>query len=203
MKKMTKKRKAALRHARGIVKRLEKAGYAIAEEYYESLKEFSTRKLQLITRKGLLQKGIATVVEDDEDDDWYDDVIDSSETEYEMIMNVIQEGMNYSGQYSKKQNGWNAKEAVQASGDRLNYILESAVENGKKLGLSETEAKKQVVAALKELYGSVDKIIDMISDLVYAVYDDVYAEWAQGIDAYEAELERMVGAINAEDMGFI
>lgn len=125
-------------------------------------------------------------------------------SEFDSVMKILREGASYAGQYSKKSNGESAFVYVQKSAGRIEHIMNSAVSKMMEdFNLSRVDAEKEIMRILKDWQGGLEKLKDTLYNLVYAVYDDVYAEWAEGYDAYEYTLSLMAAFIGGEDLKFI
>ena len=193
---MTETRRKQLTRVRGIIKRMSKE-YRVDENLYKNLTNLSTQKLRHMSRKSIIQSGQAThrsfIVKE------FPEVTQSDYEEMEAnfgltkILRLLEKGANYSGEYSKKSGGKSARIAVNMSAERIeNIVLEAKNRDGAKV----------VYDKLMKYYGSFSRIEEMVEALILGVYDDVYASWAQGSAAYEAELKRIAQVLGVVDRGF-
>lgn len=190
--KMSDKRRKALAHARGIIKRLEKAGY---EVNFGDVAQKSTRKLQNVSRKSLIQSGIARWKKNvgglkppGKDKGWLEP---PREWEIELIKirRILQEGSSYYGEHSKKTTS--AYTEVNISSDSLTAIIDDAVS---RLG------GKEVVRRIKNYWKTLRHFEELLNKLITAVYDDVYSVWGSGgRSAYERDVENIRQVLGVDD----
>lgn len=225
--KITDTRKKQLKRVKGIISRLEKKGYTVDVDV-ESL---STQKLLHLDRKKIIQqygtyeeteeekalkarkrilraqkrrlaairkKKPGKVISIDEakkqDAAWkagdtYKTIPAGSDAkiQVDLIIKQIEEGENYRGKRASSEG------LIQMSAGRLRVIFEEARRKYK---------DEEIVNRLEQTFGSMEKCSAVIERLIYAVYDDMLAEWADGITAYEHLLSTVVGALGVTDPGF-
>lgn len=201
--KMSDKRRKALAHARGIIKRLEKAGYDVN---FGDLAQKSTRKLQNVSRKSLIQSGVA--VEKAEKRAIREAVAHektlqrqrqraeraarratAAHLELDKILRILQEGSSYYGEHSKK--GTSAYMEVNISSDSLTAIIDDAVA---RLG------EEEVVRRIKNYWKTLARFEELLNKLITAVYDDVYSVWGSGgRSAYERDVENIRQVLGVDD----
>ena len=231
-KKINKNRHKALVRARGIKRRLEKKGYDLSgldlesmstrklkalnrkkmiqdyatqesiDEVIEAERPIKERKKILRAQKRKLaairkkqQEKIISIDEaKEQDEEWnpgntYQIIPAGSEAKIavDLIMKQIETGENYKGKRAS------SEALIQMSAGRLRVIFESA---RKKYG------DEEIVNRIKETFGSMEKCSAVIERLIYAVYDDLLAEWADGISAYDHLISTVVGALGVTDPGF-
>lgn len=224
--KITDTRKKQLKRVKGIISRLEKRGYTVDVDV-ESL---STQKLLHLDRKRIIQqygtyeeteeekalkerkkilraqkrrlasirKKQGKVVSIDEakkqDASWkagdtYKTIPAGSDAkiQVDLIIKQIEEGENYRGKRASSEG------LIQMSAGRLRVLFEEA---------RRKYEDEEIVERLIKTFGSMEKCSAVIERLIYAVYDDMLAEWADGITAYEHLLSTVVGALGVMDPGF-
>lgn len=173
-KKMSEARRKQLARARAVVRRAIKTGlYSGGEELYASLPEMSTQRLRFITRRRLLQQGDlqrADETKKPQPMSAYHGIITK-------LRNIIMQGKNYNGEYEKKGKR-GARDLVNQNARELDTIFETAVSR-----LGEEEVAKR----LKKAYGDMSKLENLLERLMLAVYDDVYAAWADGRAVWERD----------------
>ena len=59
-----------------------------------------------------------------------------------------------------------------------------------------------IVEKLEKTFGSMDKVAETVERLIYAIYDDILAEWADGSSAYESLISAISGSLGVRDPGF-
>jgi len=224
--KITDTRKKQLKRVKGIISRLEKRGYTvdvdvdslstqkllhldrkrIIQQYgtYEETEEeraLKARKRILRAQKrrlAAIQKKKGKVISIDEakkqDASWkagdtYKTIPAGSDAkiQVDLIIKQIEEGENYRGKRASSEG------LIQMSAGRLRVIFETA---------RKKYEDEEIVNRLKQTFGSMEKCSAIIERLIYAVYDDMLAEWADGITAYEHLLSTVVGALEVTDPGF-
>lgn len=225
--KITDTRKKQLKRVKGIISRLEKRGYTVDVDV-ESL---STQKLIHLDRKRIIQqygtyeeteeerelkarkrilraqkrrlaairkKNAGKVISIDEakkqDASWkagdtYKTIPAGSDAkiQVDLIIKQIEEGENYRGKRASSEG------LIQMSAGRLRVLFEEA---------RRKYEDEEIVERLTKTFGSMEKCSAVIERLIYAVYDDMLAEWADGITAYEHLLSTVVGALGVMDPGF-
>lgn len=224
--KITDTRKKQLKRVKGIISRLEKKGYTVDVDV-ESL---STQKLLHLDRKKIIQqygtyeeteeekalkarkrilraqkrrlaairKKQGKVISIDEakkqDAAWkagdtYKTIPAGSDAkiQVDLIIKQIEEGENYRGKRASSEG------LIQMSAGRLRVIFEEA---------RRKYEDEEIVNRLEQTFGSMEKCSAVIERLIYAVYDDMLAEWADGVTAYEHLLSTVVGALGVTDPGF-
>ena len=229
-----KARRKALTRAKGIKKRLEKAGYDLGDLDLESM---STRKLKNIDRKKMIQdyatqESIDKVIEDSkalkerkkilreqkkkldairkknpekvvsieeakkQDESWKPGdthkVIPAgsdAKIQVDKIIEMLEEGEDYHTTKSVV----SADDAVQPSAQRIMSMF---------LQARRKYSDEDIVKKLIQTFGSMDKVSETIERLIYAIYDDVLAEWANGSSSYEALISTISGALDVTDPGF-
>ena len=173
-KKMSEARRKQLARARAVVRRAIKTGlYSGGEELYASLPEMSTQRLRFITRRRLLQQGELQRTDETKKPQpmsAYHGIITK-------LRNIIMQGKNYNGEYEKKGKR-GARDLVNQNARELDIIFETAVSR-----LGEEEVAKR----LKKAYGDMSKLENLLERLMLAVYDDVYAAWADGRAVWERD----------------
>lgn len=225
--KITDTRKKQLKRVKGIISRLEKRGYTVDVDV-ESL---STQKLIHLDRKKIIQQyGTYEETEEDkalkarkrilraqkrrlasirkrqqgkvisideakkQDANWkagdtYKTIPAGSDAkiQVDLIIKQIEEGENYRGKRASSEG------LIQMSAGRLRVIFEEA---------RRKYEDEEIVNRLEQTFGSMEKCSAVIERLIYAVYDDMLAEWADGVTAYEHLLSTVVGALGVTDPGF-
>lgn len=231
VKSVSKVRKERLKKAKGIKTRLEKAGYDLGDldlekistrklknldrkkmiqDYatQESIDKVISEERALKERKKILRaqkrklaairKKQGKVVSIDEakkqDAAWkagdtYKTIPAGSDAkiQVDLIIKQIEEGENYRGKRASSEG------LIQMSAGRLRVIFEEA---------RRKYEDEEIVNRLEQTFGSMEKCSAVIERLIYAVYDDMLAEWADGITAYEHLLSTVVGALGVTDPGF-
>lgn len=227
-----KSRKKALNRAKGIKSRLEKKGYDLGDLDLESMSTRQLNKLDrkkmiqnyatqesvdkiieeeraLKERKKILRaqkrklaairkKEQTKVISIDEakkqDENWkpgdtYKILPAGSDAKVavDLIIKQIEEGENYRGKRASSEG------LIQMSAGRLRVIFETA---------RKKYEDEEIVNRLKQTFGSMEKCSSVIERLIYAVYDDMLAEWADGVTAYDHLLSTVVGALGVMDLGF-
>ena len=225
--KITDTRKKQLKRVKGIISRLEKRGYTVDVDV-ESL---STQKLLHLDRKKIIQQ-YGTYEETEEEKalkarkrilraqkrrlaairkrqqgkvisideakkqdaawkagDTYKTIPAGSDAkiQVDLIIRQIEEGENYRGKRASSEG------LIQMSAGRLRVIFEEA---------RRKYEDEEIVNRLEQTFGSMEKCSAVIERLIYAVYDDMLAEWADGVTAYEHLLSTVVGALGVTDPGF-
>lgn len=166
-KKMSEARRKALAHARGIVKTASKSGkYYFEPGFYASLKDMSTQKLKNISRKSLIQGGIAKHNPEWRSKSSKAKPMSVSHGIIERVRNAIKEGLNYFGQY-RKDGTRGARDLINQNARELSTIFEGAISR-----LSEEEVAKR----LKRSYPNIRELEDFLERWMFAVYDDIYRE---------------------------
>lgn len=188
-KKMSDKRRKALAHARGIIKRLEAAGYDVN---FGDVAQKSTRKLQNVSRKSLIMNGIARWKEKDgrgmePPKEW--------ELELRKIRRILEEGSCYYGEKSKRTNKAgkriSAYTEVNISADSLTAIIDDAVS---RLG------EEEVVRRIKNYWKTLQHFEELLNKLITAVYDDVYSVWGSGGSSeYERDVKNIRQILEVDD----
>lgn len=224
--KITDTRKKQLKRVKGIISRLEKRGYTVDVD----IESLSTQKLLHLDRKRIIQqygtyeeteeekalkerkkilraqkrrlasirKKQGKVVSIDEakkqDASWkagdtYKTIPAGSDAkiQVDLIIKQIEEGENYRGKRASSEG------LIQMSAGRLRVLFEEA---------RRKYEDEEIVERLIKTFGSMEKCSAVIERLIYAVYDDMLAEWADGITAYEHLLSTVVGALGVMDPGF-
>lgn len=224
--KITDTRKKQIKRVKGIISRLEKKGYTVDVDV-ESL---STQKLLHLDRKKIIQqygtyeeteeekalkarkrilraqrrrlaaiqkkKGKVISIDEAKKQDaaWkagdtYKTIPAGSDAkiQVDLIIKQIEEGENYRGKRASSEG------LIQMSAGRLRVIFEEA---------RRKYEDEEIVNRLEQTFGSMEKCSAVIERLIYAVYDDMLAEWADGITAYEHLLSTVVGALGVTDPGF-
>lgn len=110
----------------------------------------------------------------------------------ERIMQLIQDGLDYHGEYSKKPDGRSGYILVNASAARLERIM---------LDAQSKHTNKEIIDSLIKEYGSIQAVYRQIKRFIRAIYDDVYATWAGGGPVYEADLRIFANTVGGVDLG--
>lgn len=105
------------------------------------------------------------------------------------IIEIIKVGESY----STKKDVISADDAVQPSATRIMSMFLQA--RGK-------YSDEVIVEKLEKTFGSMDKVAETVERLIYAIYDDILAEWADGSSAYESLISTISGALGVRDPGF-
>lgn len=202
-KKMSDKRRKALAHARGIIKRLEAAGYDVN---FGDVAQKSTRKLQNVSRRSLISSGVAVEKAEKRairEAVWHEKALQrqrrrkerserratAAHLELEKIRRILQEGSSYYGEHSKK--GTSAYTEVNISADSLTAIIDDAVA---RLG------EEEVVRRIKNYWKTLQHFEELLNKLITAVYDDVYSVWGSGgRSAYERDVENIRQVLGVDD----
>lgn len=225
--KITDTRKKQLKRVKGIISRLEKRGYTVdvdveslstqklihldrkriiqqygTYEETEEERELKARKRILRAQKRRLaairkkQKGKVVSIDEakKQDANWkagdtYKTIPAGSDAkiQVDLIIKQIEEGENYRGKRASSEG------LIQMSAGRLRVIFEEA---------RRKYEDEEIVERLTKTFGSMEKCSAVIERLIYAVYDDMLAEWADGVTAYEHLLSTVVGALGVTDPGF-
>ena len=224
--KITDTRKKQLKRVKSIISRLEKRGYTVDVD----IESLSTQKLLHLDRKKIIQqygtyeeteeekalkarkrilraqkrrlnaiqKKKGKVISIDEakkqDDNWkpgdtYQVIPAGSDAKItvDLIMKQIETGENYKGKRAS------SEALIQMSAGRLRVIFETA---------RQKYGDEEIVNRLEQTFGSMEKVSAVVERLIYAVYDDLLAEWADGISAYDHLISTVVGALGVMDPGF-
>lgn len=110
----------------------------------------------------------------------------------DLIEKMIQKFSNYRGEFSKKENSVGYI-LVQNSANRILDIIQDA---------RRKRDDQEIVSNIEAKYGSTDRLADLIEHLILAVYDDVYATWANGKSQYEEAITAISLVVGGEDLGF-
>lgn len=218
LKSFTKAHDKEVNRVRRIVKRLSEKGYDINKAKLGQLYVSHTNKLKNVTRKSLIQQGYVTV------QDYYvskgvrktpeniqkilqkkfsptgkhiprENVYQGSDASVKMdvLEKVAKYGTDYSGDYTKKASGKSAAISVNKSGGRILTIIRAArAEHG----------DEECVRKLEAEYGSINALAEIVERMVLAIYDKVYAEWGNGVGAYQSDINDLVNALDVTDPGF-
>lgn len=105
------------------------------------------------------------------------------------IIDIIKVGESY----NTKKDVISADDAVQQSATRIMVMF---------LQARNKYSDEEIVQKLKKTFGSMDKVAETVERLIYAIYDDILAEWADGSSAYESLISTISGALGVKDPGF-
>lgn len=105
------------------------------------------------------------------------------------IIEIIKVGESY----NTKKDVISADDAVQPSATRIMVMF---------LQARNKYSDEEIVQKLEKTFGSMDKVAETVERLIYAIYDDVLAEWADGSSAYESLISTISGALGVTDPGF-
>ena len=209
-KKMSDKRRKALAHARGIIKRLEKAGYDVN---FGDVTQKGTRKLQNVSRQSLIMNGIAVEKAEKRairEAVWHEKALQkqrereekkaknratAAHLELEKIRKILKEGSDYYGEKSKRTNSIgkriSAYTEVNISSDSLTAIIDDAVS---RLG------EEEVVRRIKNYWKALTHFEELLNKLITAVYDDVYSVWGSGgREAYATDVAKIREVLDVSD----
>lgn len=225
-------RKKQVKRIKGIVKRLEKAGYDVDID----ISSLSTQKIKSLDRKKLIWHGYAKIDMDEyienihkkherkrkerekkrqenkkrkekvvsmKEARKYDPsaphwgiVLSASDAATAIIDNIIkilEKGGDYTGGHSKKRKGKSGFVAVNQSAGRIHLMFEDA---------RNKRTDKDILNDILAKYGSVSAIQERIERLIGALYDPIYAKWADGSAVYEAHMTELAKTIGGKDFGF-
>ena len=202
------KRKKALQHARGIIKRLSKAGYSVNTDYVENLSNMSTRALQNVTRKRLVQKGLAkyfgshrtTVVKGKKSKKYYATVdgkrreftqttlseVKAVDIQWDMIKKVVREFQEYNLRDVEEFGGSiDAKAQVSANATEVMDVL---------LAAEKQYDKDVLIDGIKRVFGSINGFGKELEEFILLVYGKYASDEAETIrNNFDRKLHEALG----------
>lgn len=179
-------RKKALRHARGIVKRLSKKGYTIDANFAENLSKMSTRALQYVSRKGLVQSGKAVYAErtktyfvtlNNKKQAFEQDKlaeVSNDELQWDLIKKVVRHFEEYAFRDVEEFGGSvDAKRQVAENATEvMDYLIEAEAKYAD---------KKPLIEGIKRVFGSISKFSDDLERYILLVYGKYSKDEAEEI----------------------
>lgn len=220
--KNTEIRKKQVKRIKGIVKRLEKAGYDVDID----ISSLSTQKLKSLDRKKLIWQGYAKI-----DMDEYIEQIHKKH-ERKRKENLKKEkvvSMKEASTYNPSAPHWgkvlSASDAATAIIDNIIKILEAGADytgghskkeksgfvavnqSAERIELIFRDARmkrsdEDILSDILARYDSISAIQERIERLIGAIYDPLYASWASGSAVYEAHMAELASTVGGTDYGF-
>lgn len=109
------------------------------------------------------------------------------------ILQQIEEGLDYTGEKIKKPDGRSGFILVNAAAARLERIMIDA-------RMKRTD--EEIIKDLLKAYGDIQTVQAQIRRFIRAIYDPIYAKWANGQAIFEADMRFFADVVGGNDTGF-